>query len=464
MQPDTFSRICTRHRGIPEAIARELTEHLAGTSGAECLPGLAKALVNPDSPLPEYPRSAPADHEYADNLRMLRKMVEWRSCRLRPETARQHLRSGVVHDNLVPVVPVEGWSPIVLLTHALLAQIRPAKEAAIVVSMRDEGISILEWIAHYRAVGFTGIFVYTNDSVDGSGDLLRILANHGVVTLIDNITSGRIFPQGKAFAHSLHFLPELRDYEWVLYADADELLVPAEEYDWSIRNVLKEIASRYPDRPPSAICYHWRWFISNFEYARTEGLMLERFQHALPQTVFKSVVRLADVLSMRQIHMPEVVSGSFFVDSALDVIHGSLGENPCREEVWAYRGNGYRGGQLNHYWCKSFEEFLIKKHRSEDSPDPSHRRGPELFFNWNAEAKAEYCVPPPPLLLERLRHERQQLTGLSGMAVAEAQVNDRFRELVDGIAGPGGAAALYDDLARRFGPAVSGNKKADIAE
>lgn len=463
MQPDTFSRICTRHRGNPEAIARELAEDLAGTGGAEFLPALAGALVNPDRPLPEYPGSTPTDHEYADNLRMLRTMVEWQSCRLRPETARRHLRSGVVHDDLVPVDPVVGWNPLVLLTHALLTQIRPAKEAAVVVSMRDEGISILEWIAHYRAVGFTGIFVYTNDNTDGSDDLLRILANHGVVTLIDNFTSGRIFPQGKAFAHSVHFLPELREYEWVLYADADELLVPAEEYDWSIRNVLGELASRYPERPPSAICYHWRWFISNFEYARTEGLMLERFQHALPQTVFKSVVRLADVLSMRQIHLPEAVSGSCFVDSALDLIPGSFGESPGREAVWAYPGNGYRGGQLNHYWCKSFEEFLIKRQRSEDMPDPSYRRGPELFFNWNAEAKAEYRVPPPPLLLERLRHERRQLADLGGVAAAEAQINDRFRELVDGIAGPRGAAALYDDLARRFGRAAGGDQKTEIA-
>jgi hypothetical protein len=191
--------------------------------------------------------------------------------------------------------------------------------------------------------------------------------------------------------------------------------------------------------------------------------MLERFQHALPQTVFKSVVRLADVLSMRQIHLPEAVSGSCFVDSALDLIPGSFGESPGREAVWAYPGNGYRGGQLNHYWCKSFEEFLIKRQRSEDMPDPSYRRGPELFFNWNAEAKAEYRVPPPPLLLERLRHERRQLADLGGVAAAEAQINNRFRELVDGIAGPRGAAALYDDLARRFGRAAGGDQKTEIA-
>ena len=38
--------------------------------------------------------------------------------------------------------------------------------------MRDEGLVILEWVAHYRALGFDTIVVYTNDNTDGSDDLL----------------------------------------------------------------------------------------------------------------------------------------------------------------------------------------------------------------------------------------------------------------------------------------------------
>jgi hypothetical protein len=243
-------------------------------------------------------------------------------------------------------------------------------------------------------------------------------------------------------------LPELRDYEWVAYVDADELLVLDEQFDWSIMNVLRMVVERYPDQLPSALCYHWRWFISNYAMARSEGLLLERFQHALPQSAFKSVVRLADVLSMRQNHMPEVTAGGYFVDSALEVIPESVGSASYKEGVWNYPGNGYRGGQINHYWCKSFEEFLVKKRRSEGWPEPSHRREMELFFNWNAEAQAENSVPTPPPLLQRVKSELEALRALPGVKALEAELDHRFRALVDNIAGPGGAIALYDDLAR----------------
>jgi hypothetical protein len=451
MQVDAFSGICAQTYDSIESMAQRLARQLLGICGAEQLPALAKSLVDRSVPLPELPFSAPVDKEYVENLGILRDMIDWRAFRFRPETARRRLRSSQTHELLVPLEPVFDWSPVILFIHAALAQVRPSKRAAVVVSMRDEGISVLEWVAHYRAIGFSEIFVYTNDNVDGSDQLLGLLADHGVITLIDNITSKTVFPHIKAFAHSLHFVPELRDYEWVAYVDADELLVPAEEFDWSIVNVLHAVEKRYRERPPSALCYHWRWFISNYAIARIKGLLLERFQHALPQSTFKSVVRIADVLSMRQNHMPEVTTGGYFVDSALDVIPQSLGLASYKEGVWNYSGNGYHGGQLNHYWCKSFEEFLVKKRRSEGWPEPSHRREMELFFNWNAAFRTENTAPPPPRLLQRVKSEMRELRALRGVEALEFDLDHRFRALVDNIAGPDGVTALYDHLARGHG-------------
>ena len=59
------------------------------------------------------------------------------------------------------------------------------EDVAIVTSVRNEGLSILEWLAYHRSIGFKSFFIYTNDNTDRSDDLLRILAK-GLVTLIEN--------------------------------------------------------------------------------------------------------------------------------------------------------------------------------------------------------------------------------------------------------------------------------------
>ncbi len=218
--------------------------------------------------------------------------------------------------------------------------------------------------------------------------------------------------------------------------------------------MIDTIAARFLGRLPSAVLYHWRWFISNYAYARGEGLLLERFQHAHNHPLFKSIVRLADVFSMRAVHFPEVVGGGYFVDSALDVVPASL--LPHKAGVWKHSGSGYRGGQINHYWCKSFEEFLVKKRRGDQLAGPAadqYKRDVELFFAWNGEATPEDSVPTPPRLLERVHAQLRQLRAIPGMEALEARVNDGFRRLIDSAAGAQGAAELYNGLARKLSPA-----------
>jgi hypothetical protein len=57
----------------------------------------------------------------------------------------------------------------------MLGRIVPGRRVAVVGTMRDDGIYTLEWIAHYRALGFEHLVIYTNDNADGSEVLLRHL-------------------------------------------------------------------------------------------------------------------------------------------------------------------------------------------------------------------------------------------------------------------------------------------------
>jgi hypothetical protein len=276
------------------------------------------------------------------------------------------------------------------------------------------------------------------------------LADHGIITFIENNTSGTVSPQRKAFAHSLHFLPELRDYEWVFYADSDEFLVPGKEFDCQIAAVLSKVAEQYGEQLPSAICYHWRWFVSNYAITRKPQLLLERFTHAQSHDLFKSIVRIGNVLSMRILHFPELVEDGYFVDPALNVIPGS--QDRDKKALWLYRPGGYDGGQVNHYWCKSFEEFLIKKRRGDLvmlDQQSSYHRDFDTFFLWNGYERPENAVPPSPQLLARVRAELKVLRDLSGIEHLEAKVNDGFRNLLARIGDSRNVRDIYNEIATR---------------
>ena len=148
--------------------------------------------------------------------------------------------------------------------------IAPRRAAAIVASFRDEGISILEWVAHHRVLGFEGIFIYTNDNVDGSEVLLKVLADNAVISLLLNELGPGTDPPRKCYNHALHLFRDLRDYQWALFIDADEFLMLGPRFGHSIARYLRE-AEATVGEALSAICLHWRWYGSDKAFERTRG-------------------------------------------------------------------------------------------------------------------------------------------------------------------------------------------------
>jgi hypothetical protein len=361
---------------------------------------------------------------------------------------RNQLVTPVEEDFLAELPAFDAWTPEMRGRFLAIADTAtPTKAAAVVVSMRDEGVSILEWVAHYRALGFEGIFVYTNDNSDDSDALLKRLAEAGIITYVENRTSGKVSPQQKAYAHSLHCLPELRAYEWVYYADADEFLVLAPRYQNGITSVVSEISRQFPERPPAAVCYHWKWAYSGFAYERTRGLLLTRFQHAGPNPGFKSLVRLKDVVSMQALHFPFLRSPGFLVDSELQ----SIPDSETQEGMYRYLAAGspprYGGGHIMHFWCKSFQEFAVKNRRGVKMGEQNfHQRDSQLFFEWNAREGTQNFDPTEPGVIRAVVREMQQLHAIAEVAELDRALQESFVGLLAPFGGDEGLKKLYDDL------------------
>jgi Glycosyl transferase family 2 len=311
------------------------------------------------------------------------------------------------------------WSPWKLLNFALLQTIKSTHRAAIVTTIRNEGISILEWIAHHRSMGFDQIFVYTNDNTDGSLALLEQLASLGIIRLIKNTSSPEVKLQLKVYEHSLHFLSELRDFEWVFYLDADEFFVTRTGSEFRMDEFFAELFRRLGKNPvPSAISFHWKWFGSENAFERTDGLLLERFVHSRDNEHLKTLSRVRDLVSMKLVHCPILFDGCEVVDSEL---------LPLKPLTKVSAPAVYGLGQVNHYWNKSFQEFMIKRSRGRASVGLA---GPKLeirsFFEWGANGIQGNADPPDPILVEQVRAAHEALISLTGIPPTLAKVKESF--------------------------------------
>ncbi|EHR01330.1 glycosyltransferase family 2 protein [Bradyrhizobium sp. WSM471] len=229
-------------------------------------------------------------------------------------------------------------------------------KVAVVASVRNEGPWILEWIAHYKGLGSDLIVVVHNDSDDGTNEILDYLSARGEIIAIRNVVAGPVSPQRKAFNSVLHLLQDVHACEWVAFLDADEFLVPLGRLDETFAGVIDDIEGRARQEGSAivdAILLHWRWFSSPLQYNWEPGLTTERFTFSAENDHVKSIARISNVWSMSRLHVPALIRPGRAVNSAGHEVSISEQLKPPRYEV----------AQINHYFAKSFQEFVLKKAR-----------------------------------------------------------------------------------------------------
>ena len=398
-------------------LLEELSQ-LTGDTPAE-IRRLVAFARDPMSMAPADLARSPLEYEF---LRCLRRAHRRQIAGLSARDSAHYQIAPQSADALHDYRPVSAWSAAQALNAVVLRRARPSRRTAVVVCMRDDGLSILEWVAHYRAIGVDSIFIYSNDNSDGSAELLMELAHHEVITYIENrcdLHHG-IHPQRKAFAHALHLLPELWDHEWVFFLDSDELFIPGDEREHSIRQVVQKVEDHFPTESPSAVCFHWRWCLSGETYAYRNELLLTRFQHSQPHQSPKSLVRIRNAYSMSELHFPSVLNDGFFIRADLSRLEV--------EDRYTVRDAVYDLGAVNHYWHKSFEEYANKKWRGDtvQSPGSYFSRSFDFFFTWNAPETPANFQPPPPELVARVQSELDGLLKLPNVNELHTQLVDDF--------------------------------------
>lgn len=234
-----------------------------------------------------------------------------------------------------------------------------APRIALCAIVRNEIRSIIEWLAHYKALGFDAFLIYDNESCDGTEVILQALDEAGEVTCLDWPHAVGRWPQRRAYAHAL----KGASADWLAFFDADEFLVLHQDAD------IAAFLQRFPP-DVAAVAVNWVVFGSDGQARYRPQPVTERFADALPEgalwnRVTKAIGRRA-MLKGIGIHQVNPGAGRYVTASGTEAEF----DGPMRT-LAAETGVA----SLHHYMVKSLEEFEEKLQRGNaNAQSPVGRR------------------------------------------------------------------------------------------
>lgn len=294
-----------------------------------------------------------------------------------------------------------------------------------ILTLRNEGSFLLEWLAHHRVAGITDFLVFSNDCSDGTDTMLDRLEALGWLTHVRNDGPHENGPQWAALkAAASHRL--LKQADWAIVMDIDEF-VNIHIGDRTIPSLLWAL----PDA--DAITLTWRMF-GNAGVVRIDDIpVTETFRLAAPDplnwpwraVMFKTLYRVKAGFGAPGVHKPKgkPPNGARWYDSAGRLLPAGP------ERIFSRLGEqNYALAQLNHYALGSMEGYLVKADRGRANRDSS-------AFDLGYWVDRNFCdVADHSISQLSSTAQRQHLHGDPRLAelhnAAAAWRQDRFRQLM----------------------------------
>ncbi|OUJ16742.1 hypothetical protein HK28_09335 [Acetobacter sp. DsW_063] len=160
-----------------------------------------------------------------------------------------------------------------LLRFSARSCVQPVKKSCVVTTIRNEGIYILDWVAHYRAIGVDKIIIYSNNNTDGSDDLLKALSDAGLIIWCDGDVTQGDSAQRKSYSHCLMLNKEVLNYEWSIFLDMDEFLC----FDRNMFSNINDFLDWHSLSREDVVAVNWRFVGSSGQKKRTAGPVYSRF-------------------------------------------------------------------------------------------------------------------------------------------------------------------------------------------
>lgn len=260
----------------------------------------------------------------------------------------------------------------------------------VIVTTKNEGPFLLEWVLYHRLIGFDNIVVFANDCEDGSDKLLKLLDKEGVIRFFDNSELSDDLPadpQNRAYRRAFE-MDHVQESEWVLVIDADEFFnIHAGE------GRLDDLFAAVGEA--DVISGTWRVFGNAGLVEYRDDLVTQTFTRCAPvdrQVSFrhfgmKSMFRPEPVHRLG-IHRPFLKGRYKKPEGGLRWVNGS-GVDVTRYYLtkgWSSSPAtvGYALCQVNHYMIKSNELFLMKRYRGTANSQDQDRINFDYYDAFNS--------------------------------------------------------------------------------
>lgn len=231
-----------------------------------------------------------------------------------------------------------------------------------VLTLRNEGAFLLDWLAHHRAVGFTDFLVFSNDCDDGTDAMLDRLATLGWLTHVPNPGPHPKGPQWAALKQAdRHPLRAAAD--WIMVIDIDEY-VNIHVGD----RTLPALLAALPEA--TAIPLTWRLFGNCGVERFIDRPVTAQFTRAAPAVLywpwraalFKALFRNDGTYGKLGVHRPRNPDETRIATARwYDGSGRPLPQVFARQRIFSPFGrDNYALAQLNHYALGAMESYLLK--------------------------------------------------------------------------------------------------------
>ncbi|MDF1727367.1 MAG: glycosyltransferase family 2 protein [Sulfitobacter sp.] len=309
------------------------------------------------------------------------------------------------------------------------------------LTVRNEGAFLLEWLAHHRAVGFDHVLVYSNDCTDGTDAMLDHIAQEGWLTHVPN--PGPYDRRGVQFtalkAAARH--PALKAADWILPLDIDEFVnIHVGDHTLSALHAALPRAT--------AITLTWRLFGSAGRPRFTDAPVTDTFTRCAPEVLywpwraamFKTLYRNDGTYAKPGVHRPRAPDPNRLPQAHwYDGAGRALPEAYRTGRIFSPFGQpNYALAQLNHYALGDMESFLLKADRGR-AVHADHPLGMDYWtdrnFNSDEDRSIASLAPARDAELARLRADpvladlHSRATTWRRTRFAELLAEDHFRAL-----------------------------------
>lgn len=271
---------------------------------------------------------------------------------------------------------------------------------------KNEGIYVLEWLAHHRLQGVHYFFIADNNSDDGTTELLQALDSAGYIKLLPFPGQAGVPPQRPAYLALIEKHKD--DADWLFFIDADEFIWP----DAADQNLCSTVQSLAANPQVGGIALNWACYGSSGHQEYIAKPVMERFSRRAELAFsenyhYKSALRPKAVVKFLNPHHGHLKPGfqNISIDGQVLKIHTKRGYGLAEGINWS-------PFRLNHYVIKSADEFRYKKQqrgRADANRGVADRN--EAFFSFHDKNEVEEVISSDYLarLKREITHIEQRL-------------------------------------------------------